>query len=608
MAPVSHARQLVPYAVHAIGSVAMAGSLQVEALRFAYPPLGQEAQSAWVIDRLDLSAGAGEWLAIMGASDAGKTTLCLLASGLAPSLTGGTQEGHVRIAGRDTVQYPPPALATHAGLLFQDPAAQLLNPTVESEIAWGLENIGIPPAEMRLRIGRALSLFGIERLRHRSPLTLSGGEKKRVALASVLVMEPLLLVLDEPMGGLDPSGRDDVLAALSELLHERSTTILMTESDAEAVACLATRLTVLAGGRLVIDDAPRPVLTRPEQLREAGTSVPQMAQLAAMLNQRSGSSFDFLSVEEARHALVRWLGAAPAISPPVQQAESSLPSPAPAAAGEAAIETNGLWYWYADENAPVLRGVDLRINVGEIVGLVGANGSGKTTLIKHLNGLLRPRRGSVRILGQDGRGRSIGEMARSVGFLFQSPEQQIFSATVREEIAFGPRNLGLDSAAVEKRVSGALERFDLAGVERLPPAILSHSTRRRLALASLAAMEPPILVLDEPTVGLDASGRDDLVRWVREQQSAGRTILVTTHDMALLAELAPRVVVLSEGTIAADGSPAQVFDRPHLLAKASLAAPPIVALSQALRPFGVSRRCLTVAEMCDALAMRAGQP
>ncbi len=195
----------------------MTDAILVEGLRFAYPPLAPEAAAPWIIDGLDLHVGAGEWLAVMGASDAGKTTLCLLLAGLAPHLTGGQMEGRIVVAGRDTRDHPPPALAGAVGLLFQEAEAQLFNPTVEAEVAWGLENLGLPVAEIRARVEEMLALFRLEQVRRRAPAELSGGEQKRLALASVLAMRPQVLILDEPMGGLDPAGRSEVLAALSDL-------------------------------------------------------------------------------------------------------------------------------------------------------------------------------------------------------------------------------------------------------------------------------------------------------------------------------------------------------------------------------------------------------
>jgi len=615
-----------------------------------------------VIDGLDLWVQPGEWLAVMGASDVGKTTLCLLLAGLAPHLTGGRMEGRVTIAGDDTRQHPPPALAGLVGLLFQEPEAQLFNPTVEAEIAWGLENLGLPSDEIARRVGEMLSLFHLEAARHRAPGELSGGEKKRLALASVLAMQPALLILDEPMGGLDPAGREEVLAALSNLRRNNSTTIVMAESDPEAVAAFADRLVVLHRGRIALEGTPRALFQQVERLSALGVAVPQMAHLAAGLNHRLGTAFDFLTLEEARLALSsslagytaeatgvaglfadssfpaypagppprsgigvnlrrgRWetapVGAERRSAPgrPPAQTEASTPvdawpqapepnlTPVPrrgegAEEGVPALETRQLCFWYR-QGEPVLHGIDLSVPCGQFVALVGANGSGKTTLVKHFDGLLRPRQGQVRVLGRDTADRSVGELARWVGFLFQHPEQQIFGSSVRQEIAFGPRNLGLSPAEVEERVEAALARFGLSAVAGQPPAILGYGQRRRVTLASLAAMDPPILVLDEPTVGLDARGWQETLDWLVGLHAQGRTILLVTHDMALAARYAQRVVVLHQGRILADGSPARLFQQADLLAQASLTPPPVVALARALWPADPADECLTVEAFC----------
>ncbi|MBN1138709.1 MAG: ATP-binding cassette domain-containing protein [Anaerolineae bacterium] len=265
---------------------------------------------------------------------------------------------------------------------------------------------------------------------------------------------------------------------------------------------------------------------------------------------------------------------------------------------DAILETAGLWFWY-DKGIPVLRDVNLAIAPGEFMALVGANGSGKTTLVKHFNGLLRPRRGRVWVAGQDAAGQSMGALARQVGYLFQRPEQQIFSPTVRQELAFGPRNLGLSQAQIEARVDAALVRFRLAAVAGQPPAILSYGLRRRVTLASLAAMDPPVLVLDEPTVGLDARGLEEAFGWLADLHAQGRTILLVTHDMALAAAHAERVVVLGQGQVIADGPPAEVFGQNDLLARAALVPPPVTALAQALRSQGMRGDSLTVEAFCD---------
>jgi len=263
------------------------------------------------------------------------------------------------------------------------------------------------------------------------------------------------------------------------------------------------------------------------------------------------------------------------------------------------LEVADLWFWYDDESTPVLRGLDLAVQSGEFLVLVGANGSGKTTLTKHFNGLLRPRRGAVHVDGQDASDRSVGELARHVGYLFQNPEQQIFSPTVRQELSFGPRNLGLPSAEVEVRVGRALERFRLTDVADSPPAILSYGLRRRVTLASLAAMDPEVLVLDEPTVGLDAPALAETFSWLGELHARGRTIVLVTHDMSLAARHADRAVAMHEGQILASAPPVNLFQQQDLLDQTSLAAPPVLALSRALAPLGMRGDSLNVESFCD---------
>jgi energy-coupling factor transporter ATP-binding protein EcfA2 len=263
-----------------------------------------------------------------------------------------------------------------------------------------------------------------------------------------------------------------------------------------------------------------------------------------------------------------------------------------------ALTVSDLWFWY-EKGAPVLRGLSLRVPAGQFLALVGANGSGKTTLVKHFNGLLRPSRGQVRVAGGDTAQRSVGELARQVGFLFQHPEQQIFGRTVREELAFGPRNLGLSPGAVEARVEAALTRFELAAVAECPPAILSYGLRRRITLASLAAVDSPILVLDEPSVGLDAPSRRETFDWLAERHAQGHTIVLVSHDMALVGAYAQRVVVLHGGQILADGAVADVFHQAEVLARAALALPPVMALAEALRPHGFHDAGRTVDTFCD---------
>lgn len=503
-----------------------AHEVRITGLRYAYPGL-----SGWALDAIDLEIQAGEWLALLGANASGKTTLCRALVSLAPHLTGGRFQGQVLIGGKDTRQHPPSDLVGVVGLTFQNPESQLFNPSVETEIVWGLEALGLPRAIIAERLAWALHTFDLVGLRAQSPERLSGGQQRRLALAAVLAMQPSLLVLDAPLGGLDPQGRREVLTTLQLLREQRHITVVVAEADDPAVTWFADRVATLHRGRLV---SVRPASNAREAL--AGADRPATSAMPA---------------HEAH------------TQPPI--------APGPLRAAAAAITLEHLSFAY-DPGQPVLRDLDLTIAAGEFVALVGANGSGKTTLAKHLIGLLRPSRGRLLIQGQDSARQSVGALARQVGFLFQNPERQIFSATVTDEIAFGPRNLGLPADVIGRRVAQALARFDLTELAAQPPAVLSFTQRRRVTLAAVAALETAILVLDEPTVGLDAEARAGLLAWLHECHAQGVTLVLVTHDLALVAGHAQRVLVLQDGRLAAEGPPDVVLREHALLAQAGLAA------------------------------------
>lgn len=474
--------------------------IHATAAAFTYPPI-LDAWPPRELWRLSFAVAAGEALAVLGASDSGKSTLCHVLAGLAPRYTGGELAGRVEVAGSDMRAGLPPLGAV--GVLFQDAALQLFNASVETEVAWGLEALGLPPREIDARVAESLARFGLRGLEQRSPGALSGGQQKRLALAALWALRPRVWLLDEPLGGLDPPGCREVLAALDGLRQTAGATLCLTTLRPQA-AQIATRALLLrpAGASA---HATADLLAAETPLIEAGVLYP------------------------------------PRLWPTLTGATASSPA--------AALE--GVTFRYAGQ-APALRELDLRIPRGQFVALIGENGAGKSTLARLLNGLLRPERGVIRVLGEPTAGRSVGELARQVGFLFQRPEQQIFGATVWEEVAYGPRQLGLSQ--VEVRVAEALAHFDLTAYADVPPAILGYGRRRAVTLAALAALETPILVLDEPTVGLDGRGWAQLLAWLHARRAAGVTIILITHELALAAR-ADRVVALEAGQIIADGDP-----------------------------------------------------
>jgi cobalt transport protein ATP-binding subunit len=584
----------------------------VEGLHYAYPPLTPGGEPIPVLKGVDLWVRKGEFLALMGPTGVGKTTLCLTLNGILPHLMGGTFEGKVIVAGMDTRDHGPGQMSRQVGLVFQDPESQLFNMTVEDEVAFGLEGLGLSPTEMEERIAWALEVVRLSGLRKRHPLQLSGGQKKRLAIATVLAMRPQVLVLDEPVTGLDPLGRHEVLSVVEQLKRESETTIIMVEQDAEAVMAWADRVAIMEGGRLVLEGSPRQVFSQVESLHGWGLAVPQMGELAHLFNRRGGTSFHFVTEDEACSTLASELpetkflkplppkrAQSPASSTPREALFSEKPGFSPLfqtpVEHSPAVKVEDLWYRY-DDDPPALAGVNLSVKAGDFLAVVGQNGSGKTTLVKHFNGLLRPTRGRILVFGQDTANRSVGQLARKVGYLFQNPDHQIFAPTVWEEVAFGPRNLGFSEGEVADRTTEALALFGLGDQADTPPAILGYGLRRQVTLAAVWAMHPHILVLDEPTVGLDWRGTRTLMEEVTNLNSQGHTIILVTHDMKLVAEFTCKVLVLDEGRTLAYGPTRQVFQQEAILRQAFLAPPPITALAQRMRPYGLRGDGLTVEE------------
>ncbi|HNT73655.1 MAG TPA: ABC transporter ATP-binding protein [Anaerolineae bacterium] len=482
--------------------------LDVHSLSFTYPPLYAGESITSVLREITFSVAPGGALAVLGPNGSGKSTLCHVLAGLTPRYTGGGATGRVTVAGGDVLASPPPVGVV--GALFQDAAAQLFNHNVEHEVAWGLEALGVPTAQIGPQVMAALERFGLAALRHRPPWALSGGQQKRLALATLWAMQPRVLLLDEPLGGLDLAGQQEVQEALTGL-RQSGTGVLLTTLEA-STAGYASQAALLNAGKLS-PPFPSAALANQSELIEAGIAYP------------------------------------PYLWPDFGAAQFQ--------PGPPALELVDLSFHYPGEQV-ALHNIDLTIPRGQFVALIGPNGAGKSTLIRHFNGLLRPTQGRVRLLGQDTAGRRVGELARSVSYLFQRPEQQFFAATVRDEVAYGPTQLRLPDARA--RVAAALARFALTPYAALPPAILSYGAQRAVALAALAALDTPVLALDEPTVGLDGRGRAQLLEWLVARRAAGVTLVVVTHEMALAAR-ADRVIALDAGRIIADGAPEVIL--PH---------------------------------------------
>ncbi|MCS7221494.1 MAG: energy-coupling factor transporter ATPase [Anaerolineae bacterium] len=543
-----------------------------------------------------LRARRGELIVLLGRTGAGKTTLCLSTNGLVPHATGGTIRGSVEVCGQDTRRLPPAALASAVGMVFQDAESQLFQMTVEDEIAFGLENLGFPPEEIERRITWALSVVGIEPLRHRSPRRLSGGQMQRVAIAAALALRPALLVLDEPTSHLDPRGKIEVLTAIQQLRAELDTTILMAAQDIEWVVPLADGIAVLVDG--LVRSLPLSSLSIHEAswLLETGVGAPQTTRLVhALLSRNNGQQGHLpLSLQETARVLTpaRWR-----VLPPRPRASPMTIFSSPI------ITIEDLDFVYPN-GTRAISGISVQIGAGEYVALVGPNGAGKSTLARLLMGLLRPTAGRVVVNGLDTRLTRVPVLARHVGYAFQNPDHQIFAPTVYEELAFGPRNAGWTADQVDVAVQEMLTRFELGHLARVPPAVLGYGLRRKIAVAAVAISRPAVFILDEPTGGLDRASAQELLDFLDELNRQGVTIILITHDMTIVAERARRCIVLVDGRITFDGSPRELFARPDVLEHAGLLPPPITRLAEAL---GVPREIAPILSVDEFLEAWAGE-
>ena len=521
---------------------------------------------------LSLTVETGDLVGVAGRTGAGKSTLAMTAAGFVPRVVHARVGGSLVIDGVNGLTAGGSDLVGRVGIVFSTPANQLSasKQSVRDELAFGLENLGVPRLEMNPRIDAVLDRLDIAHLADRDPFSLSGGEQQRVAIASIVAMGTSVLILDEPVAQLDPAGSRGVTSLLRQLATE-GRAILCAEHNVEVLAA-ADRCLVLESGRAIAIDRPAIALGSGVQ-RPLGNVPPTLVTLAELGGVPPDRAFEEEAVAAALGALSRVrLGAAPAMDAEVLADWSPL-------RGEATppLVARGLVYGYPG-GPDVVRGVDLAVGPGESVAIVGQNGSGKTTLVKHFDGLIRPQAGAVEIGGRDIRETAVGSIARTVGFVFQNPDAQLFNRSVEREVAFGPGKLGLDGRLVHELVDRALRLTGLSDVRTVNPYDLSLSMRKLVALASVLAMEPPILVLDEPTTGQDGLGVARIGRIVEAYRRAGRTVIAITHDMEFAAAHFGRVVIMRDGAVVADGSPAEAFapESAGLLASTGL-VPPVSA-------------------------------
>ncbi len=529
---------------------------------------------------VDLSIGEGERLAIIGPNGSGKTTLaCCLNGLLRPT------HGEVRVDGFPVGdQSSTYQIRRLVGMVFQNPDNQIISTTVEREIAFGLENIGLPAEEIGKRVKWALQTFGLEEYRDFSPYHLSGGEKQRLALASVLAMRPKYLVLDEPTSLLDPIGRQEVIQVISQLNNLGiSSLVHITQFPEEAL--LSSRLIVLYQGRILLDGAPEDVFSQREVLRRIGLKPPPLMEFVEELREQGIWLEGSLSrrPEELLQVLLELKGR--------ESLKGKTFFPEEKVVRPTVVETKSLRYIYnpgLPNQKEALRGVNLRVGEGELIGLIGPTGSGKTTLAQHFNLLLTPTSGLVSLFGQKLNGTNLHAVRKEVGFLFQFPEKQLFEETVYKDVAFGPNNLKLPQQKIKERVQESLEmvKLNYDQFASRSPFSLSGGEQRRVALAGVLAMEPQLIILDEPTVGLDPAGSDLVAEILKELHLSGKTVILISHNLDFVFSLTNRVIALQRGKIYAQGPPESFMDDEETLPGLGLNLPSLNYMLFLLRKAG----------------------
>jgi energy-coupling factor transport system ATP-binding protein len=551
-------------------------ALALERFSFTY-----RNQDAPALHEIDMTVAEGEVTGLMGSSGAGKTTLCSAVNGVVPALLRGQASGGVRLFGEEVGSRRVPDWAGTVGVVFQDFESQIFSTQVAMEIAFGPENLGLPPAEIRRRVAECLEGVGLEGMACRNPSTLSGGEKQRLVLASVLALGPRLLVLDEPTTDLDPEARSDLFRLAGALARE-GRSLLLVEHEAELLET-AGRIGVLSGGRLAREGEASGLRRDPAWMREHGLAPDPVAELWRMLDLQDPPR------------------GAPAAGLELRSMGARLGTPgAGRSGGDAVLEVERLSVRYPG-GVEALGDVSLQVREGETLVVVGPNGSGKTTLARTLAGIQRPSSGRVS-LGGEGLEGPRGAVGR-VGLVFQEPDDQIFSPTVAEEVGFGPRMLGLDEETVGLRTAEAMEAVGLDGRGAEDPFALPKGERQKVAVASVLATEPRVLILDEPTTGLDRRDLDGMLALARRLRDRGHAVVMVTHAMDVAAAEADRVVVLAGGRVVAEGTPRRIFGDPSLLASARLRPPAAVQISASLD----GPPALTVAELARRCILPGGR-
>ena len=546
--------------------------IEIEHLKYKYPNTDR-----LVLNDISLSIEKGEFIGIVGKNGAGKSTLSQAIIGLVPQFYHGGYGGHVTVCGLDAAEVSVGELCEHVGLVFQNPFNQLsgARDTVYGEVAYGLQNLGVEREEMKARVEQVLKQLDIWQYRDRNPFDLSGGQLQRVALAGVLVMQPEVIILDEPTSQLDPQGTEEVFRVVDQLT-KTGITIIMIEQKIEKLAAYCDRLMLMHEGKVVDFDTPEKIFSR-EDLEDLGVQAPVFTRVCARLGwARPDGTYpvtlaDTLQVFEAyksdenREKLLKFYQE-------TKTPETTAPPPM--------FRVENLDFSYG-KDVEIFRQLNVSLD-SRATAIIGQNGAGKTTLVRLLKGLLKPVSGSIYFREQDISGKTVAMLASQIGYVFQNPDDQIFKYRVLDEVMFGPLNIGMEPAEAEKKAREALALMGLSGKEQENPYDLEMHERKMVAIASVLAMDTDVIILDEPIIAQDYAGKQRIGNMIRELSGKGKLVIAILHDMDFTAEYFERVIVMAQGKVLADGTAREVFGRESVLEAAKLQKPYLRQLCERL--------------------------
>lgn len=531
------------------------GIISIGHLKYRYPGMNKLA-----LDDINVEIEQGEIIGVIGRSGSGKSTLAQALIGLVPNFYRGAYGGRVRVGEKVVGECPVEQMCEDVGMIFQNPFTQLsgAKDNVYGEVAYGLQNLGIPRDEIHRRVEKVLKKLGIWEYREKNPFLLSGGQMQRVAIASMLVMNPKVMIFDEPTSQLDPRATKEIFSIVEDMAKEGKT-IIIVEQKIELMARHCDKLLVLEGGKCIAFGKTEEVLQR----TDLGIAPPIYVRIAREHNIKTAQGRYPITAEEFLQSVK-------------QKVNLSLDEKRESYQAEEVFRIHGMDFSYV-EDSPIFSDFSLSLDARSTA-IVGENGAGKTTLVKLLKGLLSPQKGDILYGRENIKEKTVASLAKEVGYVFQNPDDQIFQSNVLQEVMFGPKNLGMKNA--EEMANEALEMVGLSHQAQANPYDLSLQERKMIAIASVIAMDPKVMILDEPTIAQDSVGKDRIANIIKVLRAKGKCVITILHDMDFVLENFERVMVLFHGKILAEGEAEEVFCQDEILQQAKLEKPYRIVLKE----------------------------